>query len=719
MAGTPASVAKNDQGGLNALNATVPLPYIDGHAHVFGQSLINSRPFHPLSKTAKVVFVQSSTQATVEFLPNVTVKQWVKRSAADEVLVTTTVFARGVVELGPAAPWPPALIQDTYEIKGHGIRAVTSGVDSGYSPGLAGVAAWGGEIKSDSFIKYAAGNEGENTAELLRGVPGSRGRAAVALLLDFGYTPLALPIGQNAGTASIGNRESAYYSEAPWYVGNRTFFDPDQIRETIESLAGVAARYPGELWPLVPFDPRRAATGWRDPADGSFDALKCVKDAIENLGYVGVKLYSRCGWMPNNNRVMHGSVEGPKLDSAMDQLFAYLCEKDLPVLCHTSPTGFPPDGNVLLPKIYMKGWGVAPDDNATFVRSGTASGSAEFFRWCREVAQRACANVYNYAHYVQNSTSPYSWEPALAKFPKLRLNFAHHGGELSVMGRYRSDSLAADCAAGGSLESKIKALNNNPQVVKGKDFAAFFKAGCLQEAERLAEQLVTATDGFLGESQDFEDKVCTISSLGQHLGLDWLGTCSFDTIAKNRSEIHAQIMAEVPSVLATSSWQAAMRDWALKYPDDWTTRIIQLVSKYENCYSDIAYLSGRDALGFRRLLETVVFDAVRGSEYEFDIRSDPESREANVLIEKTFIGTDWYMTEMDGMNAGAFWSRLLEVIPMTSRLWDRWATYNALNWLNLKTRIPSMEAWYKKSNPGGKLPAWWPALIDYYNKPPK
>jgi len=719
MSGTPASVAKNDQGGLNALNSAIPLPYIDGHAHIFGQSLINSRPFHPQSKVAKVVFVQVGTQKTVEFSPNVTVKQWSTTRNGDDVVLIKTVFARGVIELGSDAAWPPVINQGTFEIEDHGIRAVTCGVDSGFSPGLAGAAAWGGDKMGDSFGKYAAGSEGENATELLRGVPGSRGRAAVALLLDFGYTPLALPIGQNAGTVSVGNRESAYYTNAPWYVGNRTFFEPDQLRETIESLAGVAGRFPGEVWPLAPFDPRRAATGWRDPADGSFDALKCVKDAVDNLGYVGVKLYSRCGWMPTNNSIMHGPVEGPKLDTAMDQLFSYLCEKDLPVLCHTSPTGFPPDGSILMPKLYMKDWGVAPADTTTYLRSGDASGNAEFLRWCREVAQRACANVYNYAHYVQNSASPYSWEPALARFPKLRLDFAHNGGELSVMGRYRDGSLSAECAAGGCLVPKLTALNSNPQVVKGKDFAAFFKAGCAQEAERLAGEVITATDGFFGEPQEFEDKTCTITSLGLHLGVDWLQSCSFDTIAKNRSEIHTEIMAAVPSVLASSAWQAAMRDWAAKYPDDWTTRIIQLVTKYENCYSDIAYLSGKDSQGFKRLLEAVTFDAVRGSDYEFDLCTPPQTRAANVLIKKTFIGTDWYMTEMDGMSAGDFWGRLLEVIPMTSRLWDRWATYNALNWLNLKARIPAMEAWYKKTNPGCKLPSWWPALIDYYNKPPK
>jgi hypothetical protein len=403
----------------------------------------------------------------------------------------------------------------------------------------------------------------------------------------------------------------------------------------------------------------------------------------------------------------------------MDQLYAYLCEKDLPVLCHTSPTGFPPDGAILFPKLYTAGTGIAPVDNTTYLRPGDASGTSEFYRWCREVAQRACANVYHYAHYVQHSVSPYSWEPVLARFPKLRLDFAHSGGELSVLARYRAGSFQKDTVPGGALEAQLKTLYSNPQVAPGRDFAALFKEGCLIEAERLAGKLITATDGFFSKPQVFTDEVCTVSTLGDFLGFDWLQSCSIDEIAKYRGEIHSEILAAVPGVLASGPWQSAMRAWETAFPDDWLTRIIKLVAQYPNCYSDIAYLSGKNAAGFKRLLETMVSDAVRGTEYEFDVCTAPTTRDAQVLVRKTFIGTDWYMTEMDGMSAGDFWQRVLEVVPMTSRLWDRWATYNTLNWLNLKDRIPAMEAWYKKSNPAARLPTWWPSLIDYYKNPPK
>ncbi len=91
----------------------------------------------------------------------------------------------------------------------------------------------------------------------------------------------------------------------------------------------------------APFDPWRqlAHTGaGRSP-------LELVQDAVEQRGFIGVKLYPPMGFRPAGNR--SGNLTFPagsaaiadfagKLDGALEQLFAWAADHDVPILAHAA-----------------------------------------------------------------------------------------------------------------------------------------------------------------------------------------------------------------------------------------------------------------------------------------------------------------------------------------------------------------------------------------------
>lgn len=118
--------------------------------------------------------------------------------------------------------------------------------------------------------------------------------------------------------------------------------------------------------PFVSFNPRR---------DGALDK---VKDAIENHGFVGVKLYPPCGFSASGNAALASLPDGATLDQRLADLFRYCESEAVPVLAHAGP--------------------------ANAFRRG-----AEF------------------------RASPLSWEDTLERFPYLRLNLGHFGHDRGLV----------------------------------------------------------------------------------------------------------------------------------------------------------------------------------------------------------------------------------------------------------------------------------------------
>ncbi len=151
------------------------------------------------------------------------------------------------------------------------------------------------------------------------------------------------------------------------------------------SVAGRVGRPDARIHPFVAFDPRRQASA-PAPAGGkappvpspgpASTALDLVRYAIHSAGFTGVKLYPSVGFAPfDNARVQPRLPFAGALDAALGQLYG-LCEsEEIPILTHAS------EGNA-------------------------------------------------YSIGLSSLVTPERWRPALERFPLLRLNLGHFGGEL-------------------------------------------------------------------------------------------------------------------------------------------------------------------------------------------------------------------------------------------------------------------------------------------------
>lgn len=134
------------------------------------------------------------------------------------------------------------------------------------------------------------------------------------------------------------------------------------LQHRVAALAQIAAAFPGELHPFVPFCPWRQVDDEARKVAGDKTALGLVRDAILNRGFIGVKLYPPMGFRPMNNKGLDADArnDGPDtvfpphfvkhsgpgkrfpysrnfgslLDSALSKLYDLCVEHDVPIMAH-------------------------------------------------------------------------------------------------------------------------------------------------------------------------------------------------------------------------------------------------------------------------------------------------------------------------------------------------------------------------------------------------
>ena len=860
------------------------------------------------------------------------------------------VNARGVVEV-PAKDWPPKGAAKTIGKNYFFVYELSKGGKI-LDPGLNGPGTFVGDLKwlisqidneMARFVTYFIGDDGANAKAVLNGIPRAGGRAIVPLLLDFGYTPLNVPIPLAGGLASrlatwfidlppARADDDGYYSAQDKYL----WFDRDLFEHTYEELSRVSVRLAYQCWPFIPFDPRRP------------DALDHVKRGLDELGFVGVKLYSRCGWMPYENEIIHGT-RGANLDERLEGLYDYLIEKDLPVLCHTSPGGFPPNAAIALPKEYSTGdmfhsrllypgrIGIGPlpvaaesllkkiakmaheasglptpkelMEQAKATRSnmlekvGTLADKAkklssarfkelfnaaqaaksmgasdlsrlislshpsklsdmnarqelskyinpdhlkeiskslnpqDYFKLaedlkdadfreineviepkdalsnaqqkldsyseddakkaglkvlfeivCDALARHACYEAAKFCHYVQYTVSPYAWEPVLKKYPDLRLNFAHCGGENTFLTHFGYD-LVYEQVQKEEAEKKKKEKEEAKKDTKKEEKRLTGAAGQLDKAasqfDKEAEQRLKSVSPFNDDDDEKDDEkddkpkltredlekveklmeglhehpmvasgkrfkklfphcvkhhtlFTMLSEIGTgEEGVDptkEMGTGLMEQVMSklrplifskvldtfSLKEIADGVVKNIPTILKEELWQQWFEDWAEEFPDDWVTKIESLMGDYKNVHADLAYLTGETDGAFKELLGRLIHKA---SPETTDESGQVKKCAKNltegetIFAERIMLATDWFMTEMHGIGPAAYWGHIDEAINNEHPLWERWASENAINYLNLKDRIPTLEDFYEKQKvPTRKRPDWWMKLKAHYEK---
>lgn len=168
------------------------------------------------------------------------------------------------------------------------------------------------------------------------------------------------------------------------------------IQNQIETMySEIILPYQGRFHAFVPFDPARELAfrnGLNNP-DGQpekLSSLETVKHAIENLGFVGVKLYNTLGYRPlknskgltplyrqrisMRNETYSYFFDGDAYDKVLKELYSYCEKNEVPITAHCMSHGI-----------------------EAYPGASYHFGAAEL------------------------------WRPVLEQFPKIRLNLAHFG----------------------------------------------------------------------------------------------------------------------------------------------------------------------------------------------------------------------------------------------------------------------------------------------------
>jgi predicted TIM-barrel fold metal-dependent hydrolase len=177
----------------------------------------------------------------------------------------------------------------------------------------------------------------------------------------------------------IAGKMTAIYPEADLFVPlmmDMTYWLDDPIETTfpvqIDLLKRMVIQFEGRVHPFVAFDPERE----RRFQAGTIDqgAADLVKHAIENCGFLGVKLYPPLGYSPvgrSPSKPQHGQA----YRRILWELYDYCAQNEVPVTTHCTDGG---------------------------AEAHAGSGAL---------------------------ADPEGWKTVLADFPQLRLNLAHMGND--------------------------------------------------------------------------------------------------------------------------------------------------------------------------------------------------------------------------------------------------------------------------------------------------
>lgn len=127
---------------------------------------------------------------------------------------------------------------------------------------------------------------------------------------------------------------------------------PDNlIKDQIDGIYEIVLMYKGQIHPFVPFDPARELAFRKnmpnpDGKPEEHGSLKLVKDAIENKGFIGVKLYNSLGYKPFNNATVDEKrrlialhkkryiFKGEEYDEVLSELYDYCVVNEVPISAH-------------------------------------------------------------------------------------------------------------------------------------------------------------------------------------------------------------------------------------------------------------------------------------------------------------------------------------------------------------------------------------------------
>jgi predicted TIM-barrel fold metal-dependent hydrolase len=202
----------------------------------------------------------------------------------------------------------------------------------------------------------------------------------------------------------------SYYQEYPEAIYGVLTMDMDigidgRANRSIWTQLGVVAQlreqYPTRVLPYACIDPRRN--------DEAIELFQTAFDFDKHLKYFGVKVYPSLGYLPSHPQMM--------------KMYEVCAMKNIPVLTHCSSGSTHGSDRKL------------NDVKGVFATyEGENKPGPHQFKAARFRKKRDYRNFFN---------RPHHWIPVLEKYPKLRLNIAHFGGdeawELFVTGKDKTN----------------------------------------------------------------------------------------------------------------------------------------------------------------------------------------------------------------------------------------------------------------------------------------
>jgi len=221
----------------------------------------------------------------------------------------------------------------------------------------------------------------------------------------------------------------------PLMIDFEYWFDdsPDtDIRDQIDRVFRcVVLASQGRIHPFVPFDPARQIAwekGLTSPGGGPepHNSLEMVKDAVENKGFIGVKLYNALGYRPLNNASVDQertkiplhremcytrAMTGQDFDRVLTELYDYCADNGVPITAHC----------------LMDGIESYPKASFDFARAG-------FWRDVLDDARYKDSLHVNLAHFGWHQSEGYGGDKGWTKeicrmmsdYPHLYTDVSHH-----------------------------------------------------------------------------------------------------------------------------------------------------------------------------------------------------------------------------------------------------------------------------------------------------
>ncbi len=214
---------------------------------------------------------------------------------------------------------------------------------------------------AEAIVKVIPGVKFDHIAEVLRIYSDNNIKKAaewyVKQMKEAGII-IATPLMMDLESCFEANAIKPDENYIPYYCYSKDESQPSQINQ----ISKIAAKYPWQIFPFIMFDPRRKS------------AVEICKFALENQGFLGIKLYPPLGYFP-----VPTVRQSDKINNALEEMYDYCGKERIPITVHCSTAG-----------AYAQ---VNPD-------------------W----------------EDIWEKTAPFQWLETIRKY-ELKVNFAHFGGK--------------------------------------------------------------------------------------------------------------------------------------------------------------------------------------------------------------------------------------------------------------------------------------------------